>query len=64
MFLCRDRVAQGRENLYRDRGFLCRDRVGHDRKLCRTDKAGRVKADEHKSVALCCVVKEEAMRSR
>ena len=27
IFLCRDRVSQGEENLCHDRVFLCRDRV-------------------------------------
>ena len=57
IFLCRDRVGQGKEELCRDRAILCRDRVGqgrenfgHDKESLGHDRAGHDK--------------EEAMRTR
>ena len=70
VFLSRHNVFMSQQSWKWWRGFvsqqniLCRDRVGHDRKLCRTQQSWAYKASVHDSVAPCCVVTEEARRSR
>ena len=70
VFLSRHNVFMSQQSWKWWRGFvsqqniLCRDRVGHDRKLCRTQQSWAYKASAHDSVAPCCVVREEARRSR